>query len=647
MGLDEKLFAFGLRLFKKFQTEAKPPYFDQRAELKELEPRLQIISRSLCGEAIEIREAEKMGGFSGVHFYFPKSLCPFESKKMNELLYIQRTLFYSAARQMGLCLPPKELSEIEKKVYSCLALYQINQHIAVEFPGIMKITETLCEFTHKELQKLPSDEQKTQNGILAQWVAETLSSHNEAGLWKSVLCVTHKNPAGFWKYAEATYKQHLAHLPMGPTLADEAFLLWGYLMTPPPPPKDLNPLSEEGVGADSLPTGTEVQGKNREDLVEVHLDDKKDEANPVMHTFEKMETLEEYQGGMRTVDGDDDLKDHTEALEELDIREVIRSREKTQSLYKADIRLNASAPDLVQNAESNLNHKDIRVYPEWDFKNQRYRPDWCRVEVLNPFSGTTPFQLSDQYLREKCEVQKLFQHVRHQPLWKKRQPDGGEIDIDALVDWHANLKCRHSSGDRFYLRSAKHKKDWQCLLLIDSSLSTDSWVANERVLDVIKNSVCLIAEALPKESSCISIAAFNSNTRHHCVYKELKSFKDSWHHLKSELTALEPSGYTRIGPALRHALEVHKSSTARHKFLFLLSDGKASDYDHYEGKYGMEDIKQALREARQQDVHVKCLAIEENAKYYLPEMFGNANIHILSNPHKLPQALSALLLPLL
>jgi nitric oxide reductase NorD protein len=159
--------------------------------------------------------------------------------------------------------------------------------------------------------------------------------------------------------------------------------------------------------------------------------------------------------------------------------------------------------------------------------------------------------------------------------------------------------------------------------------------------------VCLIADALPAEADCISVAAFHSNTRHQCAYQELKGFGDSWSHLKKELTVLEPSGYTRIGPALRHGLELYKSASVRHKFIILLSDGKASDFDHYEGQYGMEDIKQALREARQQNIHIKCLAIEENAKFYLPQMFGSANIHILSNPHKLPQALSSLLLPLL
>ncbi len=647
MGFDEKLFAFGHRLFKKFNAEPKPLHYEQRVDLREIEPRLHIIAKSLCGEPIEILEAEKIGGFSGVHFYYPKSLCPFDSKKMNELLYIQRTLFYSSAKQLGLCLPPKELSEIEKKVYSCLALYQIYQHIQVEYPGTAKVTETLCEYTQNELKSLPTQDRETQNGVLAQWILDILSRNFSTSLWKGVICTTHKSPLSFWKFADSVYKEYLAHLPPGPPLADEAFILWGYLMSPSSSLKELNSLENEGVAPESLANGTEIQGKNRESVTEVSLENKEDEANPVMHSFEKMETLEEYQGGLRTQDGDDDLAEHAEALEELNIREVIRSRERTSSIYKADIRLNASAPDLLKGQDVEVPSRDIHYYPEWDYKHKKYKNNWCRVEVESSSCDSAEFQLNETYLKEKRDILKLFEQVRHKPLWKKRQPDGGEIDLDALVDWRATLKSGHTSEDRFYLRSNKHKKDWQVLFLIDSSLSTDSWVANERILDVIKNSVCLVAEALPKEEACVSVAAFHSNTRHQCVYHELKGFRDSWHQLKKELNILEPVGYTRIGPALRHALELHKKSSARHKFIILLSDGKASDYDQYEGQYGMEDIKQALREAQQQGVHIKCLAIEEKAKFYLPQMFGNSNIHILSNPHKLPQALTELLLPLL
>lgn len=646
MGLDEKFFAFGHRLFKKLTENPLPPFYDQRADLKNLEPRLQIIAKSLCREPIQVLEAEQMGGFSGVHFYYPKSLCPFSNKELNELIFIQRTLFYSSAKQLGFCLPPRELSSIEKKVYTCLAIYQIYQYIALEFPGSVQVMERLSQQAQEELRSLTEQDRKTQNGILAQWISTILSGDYCSSPWKGLLCNLHKSPFIFWKFADSVYKEYFEALPAGPPLADEAFILWGFLMPPGLTASENMAGIDDGVNPEALANGTEVQGKNREEVVNVILDEKRETSNPVSHSFEKVETLEEYQGGLRTQDGDDDLKDHAEALEELNMREVIRSRERTNSIYKADIRINGKAPDLLPAEELSKDSKQIHFYPEWDYKKKSYRHDWCRVEIVEGAFGDS-FQIQGSYEKEKKQVLKVFDHVRYKPLWQKRQLDGVELDIDALVHRHAELKSGNSSQDRFYLRSKKNKKDWQCLFLIDSSLSTDSWVANERILDVIKNSVCLMGDAFVYEPEAISVAAFHSNTRHHCVFEVLKSFRDPWSHFKRKLSALAPVGYTRIGPALRHSLEILKESSARHKFIVLLSDGKASDYDQYEGKYGMEDIKQSLREARNQKVHVKCLAIEEKAKFYLPQMFGSSNVQILSDPHKLPQALTTLFLPLL
>ena len=42
-----------------------------------------------------------------------------------------------------------------------------------------------------------------------------------------------------------------------------------------------------------------------------------DEVNPLVHSFEKVHTAEEYQGGRKAVDGSDEMASHGEALDEL------------------------------------------------------------------------------------------------------------------------------------------------------------------------------------------------------------------------------------------------------------------------------------------------------------------------------------------
>ena len=45
-------------------------------------------------------------------------------------------------------------------------------------------------------------------------------------------------------------------------------------------------------------------------------------------------------------------------------------------------------------------------------------------------------------------------------------------------------------------------------------------------------------------------------------------------------------------------------------------------YDTYEGRYGIEDVKQSLYRLNSVGINSYAFAIEANAKYYLPKMFG-------------------------
>lgn len=70
-----------------------------------------------------------------------------------------------------------------------------------------------------------------------------------------------------------------------------------------------------------------------------------------------------------------------------------------------------------------------------------------------------------------------------------------------------------------------------------------------------------------------------------------------------------------------------------------MSDGKPNDYDKYEGKYGVQDVKQALYELKSKSINSYALAIEAQAKYYLPQMFGQNHYQIITTPVELLKAL--------
>src|SRR5690606_7896624 len=105
------------------------------------------------------------------------------------------------------------------------------------------------------------------------------------------------------------------------------------------------------------------------------------------------------------------------------------------------------------------------------------------------------------------------------------------------------------------------------------------------------------------------------------------------------IAALEPDQYTRVGAALRHASATLMRETASHRLLLLLSDGKPNDVDEYDGRYGLEDMRQAIIEARLEGLHPFCLTIDRHAATYLPQVFGVHHYALLPTPERLPAAL--------
>jgi nitric oxide reductase NorD protein len=90
---------------------------------------------------------------------------------------------------------------------------------------------------------------------------------------------------------------------------------------------------------------------------------------------------------------------------------------------------------------------------------------------------------------------------------------------------------------------------------------------------------------------------------------------------------------------MRHATTLLMRQDARHRLLLLLSDGKPNDVDQYEGPYGIEDLRQAVVEAKLQGVSPFCLTIDRQAANYLPFVFGANQYALLPKPELLPTVL--------
>jgi nitric oxide reductase NorD protein len=120
----------------------------------------------------------------------------------------------------------------------------------------------------------------------------------------------------------------------------------------------------------------------------------------------------------------------------------------------------------------------------------------------------------------------------------------------------------------------------------------------------------------------------------------VKAFAESFgSRIAERIAGLEPEKYTRAGAAIRHATSLLMREPARHRLLLLLSDGRPNDMDEYDGRYGIEDMRQSIIEARLQGIFPFCLTIDRQTASYLSAVFGEHQYAVLHRPELLTTAL--------
>jgi nitric oxide reductase activation protein len=97
------------------------------------------------------------------------------------------------------------------------------------------------------------------------------------------------------------------------------------------------------------------------------------------------------------------------------------------------------------------------------------------------------------------------------------------------------------------------------------SYSTDAWMQSCRVLDIATESVLVLGEVLARWRDRVGIAGFYRHIRRDCRFVLLKRFDEPWPRCRAALASLEPIGYTRIGPTLRHSTALLERQPAAKK----------------------------------------------------------------------------------
>lgn len=333
----------------------------------------------------------------------------------------------------------------------------------------------------------------------------------------------------------------------------------------------------------------------------------------------------------------DDEKDENAKDVAKDLNELAIAR--NQKASKMQIKFDMDLPSEMMDDEVLT---DGILLPEWDFKQQKLIENKCRVVNMVAKSNENT-QLPKHLKSIAKKIRNQFQSIATKRSWHYQQIDGEEIDLDAYLRYKIDTTIGSSSADNLYKRLNNANRDLSCLLLADLSLSTDSWVSDSaRVIDVVQDSLYLFAEALSSTRDSFSMYGFSTRKTNPIRIHSLKTFDEKYSgKIRSRISSIKPGYYTRMGAAIRHSTNILKDRVAKEQLLIILTDGKPNDLDMYEGRYGIEDTKQAIMEAKKLGLKVFCVTIDEKAGEYLPYLFGRNNyIHVkkvLDLPKTLPK----------
>ncbi len=317
-------------------------------------------------------------------------------------------------------------------------------------------------------------------------------------------------------------------------------------------------------------------------------------------------------------------------------------------------------------------------YDEWDDVISDYRRRWCTLfetRNLDDRPGYVEDALRD--LRSVANnVRRQLTHLRPELLRKvKGVEHGEELDLERTIESVIDRRSGRSPEERIYVQRVRKERDVSALFLLDMSASTDDRVPSgepethtapdwdsddflhdyygsesesapaKRIIDVEKEAVILMAEALEELGDNYSICGFSGYGRDQVDFYLCKDFLEPYNlRVKGRIGGIKPCRSTRMGPAIRHATHRLLETESRTKALIIISDGYPQDFDYGKDRnskdYGIRDTTMALSEARAKGIQPFCLTVDPSGHDYLREMCPDQQYMVIQQIDQLPDELS-------
>ncbi|MDH3445537.1 MAG: VWA domain-containing protein, partial [Deltaproteobacteria bacterium] len=304
------------------------------------------------------------------------------------------------------------------------------------------------------------------------------------------------------------------------------------------------------------------------------------------------------------------------------------------------------------------------VYDEWDVLAGQYRSQWCRVYEKIMGLGDLTFYRDTlrRYAGLLQQIRREFEQMAPEVYRKeKRLPDGSDHDLDAAIEALTDLRSGVSPSEKIFWRNHKNERDVAVAFLLDMSGSTGEAIttpvapsqsverserSQRRIIDVEKEAIVLMADALDAIGDRYAVFGFSGHGRDNVEFYVMKEFDEEFSpDVAKRLGRVGPLHATRMGPAIRHAASKLRLQQLRSRFLFLISDGRPQDrgysQESAEKAYAVQDTRMALIEARREGITPFCLTVDKEGNDYLRTMMDDFSYEVLPDvtllPYRLPQ----------
>ncbi|HIH2763231.1 MAG TPA: VWA domain-containing protein [Candidatus Azoamicus sp.] len=595
--------------------------------------RFEYISNSISKKKIEILESnDNIGSYYQNKIILPKNINISKNEKINIKCFLYKILFSTISNNKNYYLSENKNNLNYILLTSMLTVKTINKQIKYIYPNFKNLIRDIHPIIIRTRKNYIYENQSILELILKKLMYEKSKKINILTKDENLFIYKIENIYSITKISlKSTIKRIYEYFKCIQKKNETINLnvLWGYLY-----------YKEKYTNEKEIKNFIKQTKNKSETLIQKNTIKKTEKIsknknkNNLNLLFDYKKTIDTYKNGNKNTD--QNLDENTDMLKNLDINSSIKSAESSTSILKNKI-LNAIQ---VLNINSKKESLKKYQYKEWDFKLKNYKNNWCNIfiKILQKSNNKNQTYISDIKKLYKNDIKKIREKlslITNEKIWKKKQIHGEDIDFDTLVENYKEIK--NENFNKIYKFKKKHAKNIAIIILFDSSLSTDGYIHEKKIIDFIKEISIVLSYSIKNEINKHLIATFYSNTRHDCTYKIIKHFKET--NIKNNIKDIHPNGYTRIGPAIRHSIKELKNIINKKKIIILITDGNPTDYDEYEGIYGINDIKIALKEAKKNNISTKCIITNSKKNQEFTHMFKKniliLNTHVDSNKNTL------------